>query len=108
MTASASPVWLQAVGGGVTVSLHVQPGAGRCEVVGPHGDALKIRIDAPPVDGQANEAVLSFVARRLGVPRQAVSLVTGRNSRRKRVRVAGIAAAAAAAALGQGAAAQAA
>lgn len=85
-------------GDGVVLTLHVQPGAKRSELAGVYGDALKIRIAAPPVDGKANEAVVAFVARRLGVPRQAVSLVSGESARRKRVRVEGVNAEAAVAA----------
>ncbi|MBI4984803.1 MAG: YggU family protein [Rhodocyclales bacterium] len=93
------PPWLAAGGDGVVLSLHIQPGAKRTEVAGPHGDALKIRLAAPPVDGKANEALIAFVAKTLGVPKASVALVSGQTSRAKRVRVAGIAAADAAAAL---------
>lgn len=82
------PPWLRADGDGVVLSLHIQPGAKRTEVVGPHGDALKIRLAAPPVDGKANAALLAFVAAKLGAGRTAVELVSGQTSRAKRVRVA--------------------
>lgn len=83
------PAWLRADGDGVVLSLHIQPGAKKTEVVGPHGDALKIRLAAPPVDGKANAALLAFVAAKLGAGRTAVELVSGQTSRAKRVRVAG-------------------
>lgn len=83
-------MWLRADGDGVLLTLHIQPGAKKTEVVGLHGEALKIRLAAPPVDGKANAALLAFVADRLGVPRSAVELVGGQTSRAKRVRVSAI------------------
>lgn len=82
--------WLDANSNGVTLRLHIQPGAKKTEVVGPHGEALKIRLAAPPVEGKANACLLAFLADRLGVAKAAVSLVSGDSSRAKRVRVAGI------------------
>jgi hypothetical protein len=76
--------------GNVIVTVHVQPGARRSEVVGPHGDALKVRVAAPPVDGKANRAVAALLADVLGVPRGAVELVAGAGQRRKRLRVRGV------------------
>ena len=73
----------------VVLSIHVQPGASRSEVVGEHGDALKIRLAAPPVDGKANAALIAFVARALDVSRSQVELISGTASRQKRVRVTG-------------------
>lgn len=78
---------------GCRLTLHVQPRASRTEVAGPHGDALKIRLAAPPVDGAANEALVRYVAERLGVARGAVVLVAGASSRRKVVEVTGVGAA---------------
>jgi hypothetical protein len=52
-------------------------------IAGPHGDALKIRIAAPPVEGKANEALTAFIAKSLGLPRRAVSIVKGESSRDK-------------------------
>lgn len=82
--------WLVADDAGVTLRLHIQPGAKKTEVVGLHGAALKIRLAAPPVDGKANACLLAFVADRLGVAKAAVSLLSGDSSRAKRVRVAGV------------------
>lgn len=81
------------------LTVHVQPGAKRFEVVGEYGDALKIRIAAPPVDGKANEALVGFLAERLGLTRAQVSLVGGETARRKRLRVNGLSAGAIVAAL---------
>jgi uncharacterized protein (TIGR00251 family) len=59
--------WLRSSDRGITLTLHIQPGAKRTEVAGLYGDALKIRLAAPPVDGKANAALISFLAERLGV-----------------------------------------
>ena len=75
--------WLTATADGVRLTLHVQPGARRTEVAGLHGDALKIRLAAPPVDGKANAALIEFIAERLSLPKSAVSLISGQTSRRK-------------------------
>jgi uncharacterized protein (TIGR00251 family) len=79
--------WRRDEGGAVVLELHVQPGAKRTEVAGVHGDALKIRLAAPPVEGKANAALLRFVAEAFGVPARNVALVRGETSRRKTVRV---------------------
>lgn len=77
---------------GVRFGVHVQPKASRSEIVGLHGDALKIRLQAPPVDGAANEALVHLVAASLGLPRAAVQIVAGLSSRRKTVEVRGVSA----------------
>lgn len=81
--------WLDAVDGGCLLTLHIQPGAKKSEVVGAHGDALKIRLAAPPVDGRANEALIAFLAARLGLPKSSLTLKSGQSSRRKRIAVSG-------------------
>jgi uncharacterized protein (TIGR00251 family) len=83
--------WAAPDGDGTRLRLHVQPRASRTEIAGPHGDALRIRLAAPPVDGAANDALLRFLAERLGVPRSTLSLVAGESSRRKTVRAATLA-----------------
>jgi uncharacterized protein (TIGR00251 family) len=75
--------WLRVGNGRITLTLHIQPGAKKTEVAGQYGDALKIRLAAPPVDGKANAALLGFVAERLGLPKSAVTLKNGHTSRRK-------------------------
>ncbi|MCX9157427.1 DUF167 family protein [Niveibacterium sp. 24ML] len=75
--------------GSVVIALHIQPGAKRTELIGLHGEALKIRLAAPPVDGKANAALLAFLAKELGVAKRAVTLESGEASRQKRVRVSG-------------------
>lgn len=83
--------WLRTDRDGVVLSLHIQPGAKKTEVAGPHGDALKIRLAAPPVDGKANAALLRFLAQKVGCRDTAVELVSGQTARAKRVRIAGVA-----------------
>ena len=75
--------WLRRHETSATLTLHIQPGAKKTEVSGVHGDALKIRLSAPPVDGKANAALLAFIADRLQLTRSTVSLIGGQTSRRK-------------------------
>ncbi|MFN6961920.1 MAG: DUF167 domain-containing protein [Rhodocyclaceae bacterium] len=82
--------WIKADGTGVILTLHIQPGAKKTEIAGLHGDALKIRLAAPPVDGKANDALLAFLAKKLGTGRTAVELSSGQTSRAKRVRIEGV------------------
>lgn len=70
--------------------LWVQPRAARNGVVGIQGDAVKVRLTAPPVEGKANLALVRFLAEQLGVSRNAVELTAGAGSRRKTVRVTGL------------------
>ena len=82
--------WLRvATDGRITLTLHIQPGAKKTEIAGLHGDALKIRLSAPPVDGKANEALVKFVAEALKLPKSAVNLKSGQTSRRKVLEVSG-------------------
>ena len=81
--------WFSRADGVITLALHVQPGAKRTEVQGLHGDALKIRLAAPPIEGRANHELVRFLAERFEVPQRNVSLVAGATSRQKRFRVSG-------------------
>ena len=83
-----TPNWLRVAGADVVLALHIQPGAKKTEVAGQHGEALKIRLAAPPVDGKANDCLIDFLSERLGVPKSNVKLEAGATSRAKRVRVA--------------------
>ena len=75
---------------GALVNLRVQPRAARNEIVAWQDEALRVRVTAPPVDGEANTAVRQLVARALGVAPSTVTLVRGERSRDKVVRVAGL------------------
>jgi uncharacterized protein YggU (UPF0235/DUF167 family) len=72
---------------GVRVAIRVRPGAGRTAVGGSYGDALVVAVSAPAVDGRATDAALAALAAALGVPRRAVTLVSGATSRSKIVDV---------------------
>ena len=72
------------------VALHIVPRARATEVAGTHGEAVKIRVAASPVDGAANAELVRFIAERLGVPAARVTIVAGAAGRRKTVAVAGM------------------
>lgn len=76
--------------GGVRFSVHVQPKSKKPGVGGVHGDALKVRVSASPVDGAANEAVIEMLARSFGVSNSSVTIVGGFGSRTKLVEVRGV------------------
>jgi len=71
------------------IAVRVQPRASKTEVVGWRGEELKVRVKGPPVEGAANAELIRFLARRLGVPRAAVTIVSGATSRSKRIHVEG-------------------
>ena len=76
--------------GGVTFAVRVVPRSSRNQIVGVEGEALKIKLTAPPVEGAANTALIEFMAEWLGVRRSAVSIVSGDKARNKLVRVSGV------------------
>ena len=82
--------WLHSSGDGITLSLHIQTGAKKTEFAGVHGDALKVRLHAQPIDGKANQALIDFVAQFLKVPKSCVCLKSGLSSRRKVLAIEGI------------------
>lgn len=91
----ASPDWYSAVRGGdergvtaVQLWLRAQPGAAKSRLVGLHGERLKVALQAPPVDGKANDELLRLLAELFGVPRARLQLAAGQASRDKRVDVA--------------------
>jgi uncharacterized protein len=75
---------------GVTIRVYVAPRSSANGVAGFHDGEVKVALTAPPVDGAANKALVEFIAKKLGVPKSAVSLVSGETSRHKLVRVNGI------------------
>lgn len=81
---------VRSVGGRVRFNVRVQPRASKTEIAGIHGDALKIRLSAPPVDGAANAALIEFLAEIFAVSRRAVMILAGESSRLKIVEVDGI------------------
>ena len=72
------------------ITVHVVPRARTTEVAGLHGDAIRIRVAAPPADGAANLELVRFLAERLGVPKNAVQIVSGALGRQKVIDIAGI------------------
>jgi uncharacterized protein len=78
------PAWLRLREGGVVLEVHAQPGARRTAIVGEHGGRLKIAVNAPPLDGRANQALLALLSRALALPARALTLESGDTSRDKR------------------------
>ncbi len=75
--------WIKATKQGLQLSVHLTPRASRDAIAGLHGEALKVTIKAPPVDGKANAYLVAYIAEALGLPKNAVSLVHGETSRDK-------------------------
>jgi uncharacterized protein len=75
--------------GGVTLSVKIHPRAKRNAITGRLGDALKVSLTAPPIDGKANDACIEFLAKLLQVPRSSVTIASGQTSRGKLIRVFG-------------------
>jgi uncharacterized protein (TIGR00251 family) len=83
----ADQPWARRRADGWSLTIRVQPGASRSAVAGPHGDALRIRLAAPAVDGKANRELVRFLAGELGLPTGAVEIASGHTSRTKVVRI---------------------
>ena len=79
--------------GSVTFQVKVHPRAKRDALTGIYGDALKLSLTAPPVEGRANDAVVEFFARLLRLPRSSITIAAGQTSRNKVVRITGLSAA---------------
>jgi len=76
-------------GDSVILNMRIQPRSAKNEVIGIHGNALKIRLTSPPVEGKANEQCISFVANLFHVNRSSIELVSGKKGRDKRIRISG-------------------
>lgn len=76
--------------GGVHIDVRVIPRAGKAGVAGTRDGALLVRLNAPPVGGAANDELIAVIAKTLGVPRRAVTIVSGERSRLKRIAIAGV------------------
>lgn len=83
--------WMSATGEGVAITVRVAPRASKTGFAGAEADWLRIRLQAPPVDGKANAALLAFLAKRLGIPKSAVQLISGETARVKRILLRGVA-----------------
>jgi hypothetical protein len=75
---------------GITFAVKVHPRARKNAITGVAGDALKLAINAPPVDGKANQAVIEFFAELFAIPRSSVTITSGETSRNKIVRISGL------------------
>jgi len=82
------PLSIRETPSGLVFKVLVQPRSSNTAVVGIHGDALKIRLTAPPVEGKANKACIRFLAKCLGLAKSDLEIVSGHSSRAKRVRLA--------------------
>jgi|SRR4030088_314899 uncharacterized protein (TIGR00251 family) len=76
--------------GGISIAIKLQPRARKNAITGQVGDALKVSLTAPPVDGKANQACIEFFANLLKVPRSSVTIASGQSSRNKVIRIAGV------------------
>ena len=81
------PIWLKQTPTGIALNLHCQPGAKLTKVVGLHDGCLKISLQAPALENKANEMLLTWLAKRLKVPQKQIQLLSGQNSRIKRVEI---------------------
>jgi len=81
------PDWYTWQGNDLLIDVHIQPRARQDEICGVHGDALKIRITAPPVDGKANAHLIAFMAKQCQLAKSAITVISGLSSRHKRLRL---------------------
>lgn len=82
--------WLTEKSGCLFINIHLQPRASKNEIVGIHGDSLKVRLTSPPVEGAANSHVIEFFAKRLGIQKSNITIVSGEKSRHKTLKIEGI------------------
>jgi len=74
----------------LTLFLHIQPGSKQTEFAGLHGERLKMRIKAPPVDGKANAEIIRFLAEQFGVAKSQIEIISGELGRQKTVQIYGL------------------
>ncbi len=82
--------WLKPRGENILISVRVQPGASKNSVTGIKEDSLNIKLCSPPVDGKANDSLISFVAKRLDVSRSSIQIIQGIKNRKKLLEVSGV------------------
>jgi uncharacterized protein (TIGR00251 family) len=90
MSAHPLPPWIRATADGAELTLRVIPRAAKTQLAGERDQALLVRLNAPPVEGAANAALIAFLASALDVARRAVTIAAGERARTKRVHVAGL------------------
>lgn len=82
--------WIRETAKGVLLPVRAVPRASKNEIQGIHGDALKIRLQAPPVEGKANQALIRFLSEMLEIPRSQMSVASGETGRNKSVLITGV------------------
>ena len=82
-----TPVWLRPHDKGTLISLYIQPGASKNEISGEHDQRLKVKIKAPPRDGEANEGLIEFLSEVLKISKKRIFLIQGESSRQKTILV---------------------
>ncbi len=87
---SCLPPFIRTIKGGVVLRFHVVPRSSKTAVCGVHESALKLKVKAPPVDGKANQEIIRFLSKSLGVPKSAIKLSSGASSRQKEFFIEGI------------------
>jgi hypothetical protein len=73
----------------ILLKVHLQPKASRNEIVGPYRDGIKVKVTAPPIEGKANEALIRFLAKELGISMSSIEILKGLHSREKTLRISG-------------------
>jgi uncharacterized protein (TIGR00251 family) len=79
--------WCSALPGGVRLALQITPNAKKTEVVGVLDEALKLKLQAQPIEGKANEALIKYLAKALAVPRSAITITHGQTSKKKLIEI---------------------
>jgi uncharacterized protein (TIGR00251 family) len=74
----------------LTLKIKVEPRSSRSEVVGPYGEALKVKLTSPPVEGKANKELVEVLAKEFGIPKKDVEIISGQSSKNKTVRLTGV------------------
>ena len=82
--------WMNETPTGVELKIHAVPRASKNEIQGLHNNALKVRLTTPPVDGKANQALIKFLSKTLGIPNAQIQLLRGKTTRYKTVRIHGL------------------
>jgi uncharacterized protein (TIGR00251 family) len=74
----------------ITIKVYLQPKSSKNEIIGPYRDGIKVKVTTPPVEGKANEALIRFLSKELGVSPSSIEILKGNHSREKTLRVSGI------------------
>jgi uncharacterized protein len=90
MNTSEGPQYVTECKGGVRLQVKISPGASRTKILGPHGDCLKIAVNAPPEKGKANQALVEMLADSLHISKQQIKILSGLTSSRKSLIVQGV------------------